>query len=592
MRIPKSFAIAPSWAFRSRSRVFVFFFLGATIFACQAGASAQGRIALVIGNSHYQELGTLNNANADATSIAELLKGIGYRTTLIQEASEQGLRKAVRAFAAESIDSSIAIVYYAGHGAQVSGENFLLPVDMDIPRQEGDIQLTGLKVDDLVNALHARVKVVFLDACRDNPALFKNLIHGRGSPPIGLAPARESNVSPGAQGGGVFIAYATDSDSVALDGSGAHSPFAQALLEHLREPRSIDDMFSIVTREVMKSSNNKQRPYKYASLDEIICIPATCGLKESATAIVQNPIDQNEKQALLASNDSTRGIVNADRHPSFSRHDPAQLGTEVALDAEHPEWTLIDIGKPENGSRRLWAKMASIKRYEDRVTIELRNDYARDTDDFPNSEKLAPAYTQHVDVFDCEATEPKFANVDITILNSANKTVYRHVFGPAEVVTIAADIAPKSDLDATRNALCDMTLARPLVSRDELKNLSFAPLATAADGKSDFYYKKMPPTRANEGRAVLVNVFNEDLELAKLLPAFSSLQEKVFIRYIVSDTRFVCNEMSYTSLRFDLYDSAQNLVNVSTPSGKQEITNETSPVANLRRLVCNKKDMQ
>src|SRR5208283_55754 len=96
-----------------------------------ASAKAEDRIALVIGNSHYEELGTLNNAKADATSIADLLKRIGYKTTLVQEASEQGLRKAVRSFAADSGSASIAVVYYAGHGAQVNGENFLLPVDMD-----------------------------------------------------------------------------------------------------------------------------------------------------------------------------------------------------------------------------------------------------------------------------------------------------------------------------------------------------------------------------------------------------------------------------------------------------------------------------
>jgi uncharacterized protein len=133
---------------------------------------------------------------------------------------------------------------------------------MDIPREEGDIQLTGLKVDDLVNALRSRVKIVFLDACRNNPALFKEIVYGRGSAPIGLAPANGSSVLAGAQGRGVFIAYATDSNSVALDGAGTHSPFAEALLNHLADQRSLDDMFSVVTREVMKSSNNKQRPYK------------------------------------------------------------------------------------------------------------------------------------------------------------------------------------------------------------------------------------------------------------------------------------------------------------------------------------------
>jgi uncharacterized caspase-like protein len=80
-------------------------------------------------------------------------------------------------------------VYYAGHGAQLNGSNYLLPVDIDIPRTEADIQFAGLKVDDLINSIGSGTKIVFLDACRDNPALFKNIVSGRGSSPIGLIPS-------------------------------------------------------------------------------------------------------------------------------------------------------------------------------------------------------------------------------------------------------------------------------------------------------------------------------------------------------------------------------------------------------------------
>ena len=131
------------------------------------------------------------------------------------------MRREVRKFASESEKADLAFVFYAGHGAQVNGENYVLPVDMEIPRTESDIQLTGLKVDDLVNSIRARTKVVFLDACRDNPVLFKNLVKGRGAAhPTGLAPAVASNLNPTNPGGGVFIAYATDAGSVALEGEG------------------------------------------------------------------------------------------------------------------------------------------------------------------------------------------------------------------------------------------------------------------------------------------------------------------------------------------------------------------------------------
>jgi len=207
-------------------------------------ATATERTALVIGNATYSELGVLPNASADAKAIAAVLQQLGYETQLVIDADDARLRKEVRKFAASSDNAKIALISYAGHGAQVNGENYLLPVDIGIPQHESDIQLTGLKVDDLVNSIRSETKVVFLDACRDNPALFKNLVKGRGGRSVGLAPTIGSNLSPAKPGGGIFIAYATDSGAVALDGQGGHSPFTQALLDHLKEAISIDDMFA------------------------------------------------------------------------------------------------------------------------------------------------------------------------------------------------------------------------------------------------------------------------------------------------------------------------------------------------------------
>lgn len=234
------------------------------------------RLALVIGNSNYANLRKLSNPVNDARSVADVLQKLGYKTQLLLDASDQKIRSEVRKFASESSSADVALVYYAGHGAQLNGSNYLLPIDIDIPRTEADIQFTGLKVDDLVNSIGSGTKILFLDACRDNPALFKNIVSGRGSSPVGLAPATASNFTPTKPGGGVFIAYATDAGSVADDGHGAHSPFAEALLRYIQKAVSIDDMFSLVTREVRLVTKNIQRPYKYASLENIICLTPAC----------------------------------------------------------------------------------------------------------------------------------------------------------------------------------------------------------------------------------------------------------------------------------------------------------------------------
>ena len=242
----------------------------------QTSASHEVRIALVIGESRYVNLPRLANPEMDARSIAETLQKMGYDTRLLLDAPEDSIRKEIRLFASKSGKADVALVFYAGHGAQLNGSNYLVPIDIDVPHTEADIQFAGLKDDDLINSIGSNTKIVFLDACRDNPALFKNLVKGRGGSPAGLAPASASNFNPTKPGGGIFIAYATDAGAVADDGQGQHSPFTQALLRNMQKHISIDDMFSLVTKEVRLVTKNAQRPFKYASLENIICLTSAC----------------------------------------------------------------------------------------------------------------------------------------------------------------------------------------------------------------------------------------------------------------------------------------------------------------------------
>jgi hypothetical protein len=159
------------------------------------------RLALVIGNGDYANLPKLTNPPNDARSIAQVFEKMGYKTQLLLDGSGQSIRNAVRKFASDSASADVAVVYYAGHGAQLDGRNYLLPIDTDIPRTAADIEFSGLKIDDLVNSIGANTKIVFLDACRDNPVLFRNIVSGRGVPSIGLAPASASNLNESKPGG-------------------------------------------------------------------------------------------------------------------------------------------------------------------------------------------------------------------------------------------------------------------------------------------------------------------------------------------------------------------------------------------------------
>ena len=122
-------------------------------------APIDSRMALVIGNSNYANLPKLSNPANDARAVAETLKTMGYKARLLIDGSEQSIRREIRQFASDSEKADVAFVFYAGHGAQVNGNNYLLPVDMDIPRTEVDIQFSGLKVDDLVNSIRSNTKI-------------------------------------------------------------------------------------------------------------------------------------------------------------------------------------------------------------------------------------------------------------------------------------------------------------------------------------------------------------------------------------------------------------------------------------------------
>lgn len=250
---------------------------------CPAPAFADSdKVALVIGNAKYTRLGMLNNTTNDAKALAAALTGIGFETQLVLDANEAVLRSAIKSFSRRSSGKSLAVVFYAGHGVQVDGENFILPTDFDVPNSESDIRISGLKVDDLLGAVRSKVKIIFLDACRDNPVLTRGLsTGGRGIAVQGLAPIRTADVSADT---GVFIAFATAAGSVALDGDGSHSPFTQALLDNIQRPVSVDDMFSLVTKEVAASTHDAQRPYKYASLESVICLTGQCGASAAPPA--------------------------------------------------------------------------------------------------------------------------------------------------------------------------------------------------------------------------------------------------------------------------------------------------------------------
>ena len=223
-------------------------------------------------------------------------------------------------------------------------------------------------------AFARRQKSFFLDACRDNPALFKNLVKGRGAIATGLAPTDASHLTRLRPGGGVFIAYATDAGSVALEGEGEHSPFTQALLRNLKKPISIGDMSSFVTREVSLVTKGMQRPYKYASLENIICLTGTCSAAAPAPVadIAQEARRSvaDELQIALQTNKPAALQSYLDKYPNGAEQEKVLAEIARLRRSEFNEWTIFQVG---NGKFPQYLKISSIHQFGDRVAYQARS---------------------------------------------------------------------------------------------------------------------------------------------------------------------------------------------------------------------------
>ena len=222
------------------------------------------RLALVIGQSAYRSVPALPNPANDAQAVSKLLTDSGFQVTSASNLTQNQMREAVSDFAGQVAakgPDTVVLVFYAGHGLQIDGENFLLPVDVD-PKREADIPLQGVRLDDLLNTLTSvpsKMRIVLLDACRNDPfgEIGKTAAHG-----LALVDAKTGVP-------GTFISFSTSPGAVAEDGDGADSPYTGALLAAAKEPGlAIEDTFKRVRVSVNKVTEGRQTPWDSSSLTE------------------------------------------------------------------------------------------------------------------------------------------------------------------------------------------------------------------------------------------------------------------------------------------------------------------------------------
>lgn len=282
-------------------------------------ALAEKRVALVIGNSAYTAVQQLANPVNDATLVGAMFTRAGFDSVDVRlNLNASDMRKSFRDFGSKTRDADVAVIYYAGHGIELDGNNYLIPTDATL-ETDADVLDETLSVDRALFTVEPakQLRLIILDACRDNP-FAKKIKRTMAARAIGRGLAKVEPNSPN-----TMIAFAAKAGSIALDGDN-HSPFAIALVDHLPKPGlDLRKAFGFVRDDVLKNTNYKQEPYVYGSLggDDVPLVPA----RPMATGAQPNPQDTVRKDYELALQAGDR-----DAWEAFLRSYPAGFYSDLA----------------------------------------------------------------------------------------------------------------------------------------------------------------------------------------------------------------------------------------------------------------------
>jgi uncharacterized caspase-like protein len=330
------------------------FRIGLLVAACflaltASRAFAEKRVALVVGNSTYDNVAQLPNPVNDAAAISNLFKSAGFDTVLARSnLGNLAFKRALREFTAAARDADIAVVFFAGHGIEVKGTNYLIPVDAKLAT-DYDADDEAVSLNRVIEAMETakRLRLVILDACRDNPFI-KVMQRSVASRILtnGLAKVEPAGMD-------TLIAYAAKAGSTADDGNGANSPFTAALLKHLTVPgRDIRIAFGHVRDEVLNNTGRKQEPFVYGSLGgaALPLVPATAPAIAAPAADPANSIRRDYELA-------------------------AQVGTKEVWDSfltKYGSGFYADLARAQRG--KLVAEQASAAAAEQaRIALEEKN---------------------------------------------------------------------------------------------------------------------------------------------------------------------------------------------------------------------------
>ncbi len=261
-------------------------------------AAAAKRVALVIGNAAYSQAGALTNPVNDAADMAKALTAFGFDVILGLDLDRRAFDEKLRAFSHALEDADAAVLFYAGHGLQVGGRNYLIPIDASL-KGERDLDFEAVQLDFVLKQMEVgrdgKTNIVFLDACRDNP-LASNLARSMGT--------RSASIGKGLAevqtGVGTFISYSTQPGNVALDGAGRNSPFTAALAKRVLERgRNLTALMIEVRKDVLKETDGRQVPWDHSALtSDFFFDPGAEASNEPATSAADQEIIQARLKAI------------------------------------------------------------------------------------------------------------------------------------------------------------------------------------------------------------------------------------------------------------------------------------------------------
>src|SRR5450631_252692 len=306
-----------------------------TVLGSAAAPAAEPRIALVIGNSEYSS-GPLPNPANDAKMISETLNNLGFEVIARRNADQNTMKRAIQEFGSrleKAGPAAVGLFYYAGHGVQLNGRNYLIPTTAQIER-EGDVEIEAVSADWVIEQMRYarnRLNIVILDACRNNPFTrsMRSVDHGLATMD---APA------------GILIAYSTAPGAVAADGSGRNSPYTEALSQAMRDLHEpVEQVFKHVRVGVMSATAGKQVPWESSSLtgDFYFAAPSKVA-PETSSALASGAVPANPKPETGTFGTWVSGLFGSGKAPDSP---PARVASTATASAG-PGNSAADRGGP------------------------------------------------------------------------------------------------------------------------------------------------------------------------------------------------------------------------------------------------------